>query len=195
MKTATQEIILASASPRRKEILHKTGLPFRIVVSNYHEEIDHTMNPRALARLLSLKKAEAVADQFPKALVIGADTFLFFKGRIIGKPDSKADARRMLTMLSGRRHTVITGFTIIDGEGGKRVSRSVETTVFLKQLTGAEIDRYVRTGEPLDKAGSYAVQGIGAAIVHRIEGDYFNVMGLPFSKLVESLKEFGINIL
>jgi septum formation protein len=194
-KTRVQQIILASASPRREEILKKTGLPFRVVASNYHEEVDSAMSPRSLARLLSLKKAEAVAERYQKALVIGADTFIVFKGRIIGKPHTKAEARRMLTMLNGKTHTVITGFTIIDGESGKKVSRSAETTVVLKKLTRAEIDGYVRTGEPLDKAGAYAVQGIGAAIVSRIEGDYFNVMGLPFSKLVESLKEFGVKIL
>ena len=194
-KTRVRQIILASASPRREEILKKTGLPFRVVASNYHEEIESAMNPRALARLLSLKKAEAIARRYEKALVIGADTFIVFKGRIIGKPHTKAEARRMLTMLSGRRHTVITGFTIIDGERGKRVSRSEETTVVLKKLTRREIEGYVKTEEPLDKAGAYAVQGIGAAIVSRIEGDYFNVMGLPFSKLVECLNGFGVNIL
>ena len=191
----TPPIILASASPRRREILEKTGLPFRVVTSNYDEDDHKIADPRACARLLSRKKAESVAEAYRDALVIGADTLIFFKNAIVGKPRDRRDAARMLAMLSGATHTVITGCTIIDGRNGKRLSRSEATEVTLKKMTKGEIARYIDTGEPLDKAGAYGIQGTGAAFVTRIAGDYFNVMGLPYSSLVESLKRFGIKLL
>jgi len=190
-----RQMILASASPRRKELLTLTGLKFRVDVSDYEEELHHRMPPHDLAKFLSLEKAKAVSAKYSDAVVIAADTFIVFRGSLLGKPHTEEEAKRMLEMLNGKSHSVITGFTVFDTANRKRISRSVETRVFFKKLTPAEIDAYVRTGEPLDKAGAYAVQGLGSVIVRKIEGDYFNVIGLPLSALMDSLKKFGVYIL
>ncbi len=190
-----REIILASASPRRKEILAATGLKFTVCKSNYAEDLTISMEPRSLARLLSRKKAEDVVSKYTDAIVIAADTFIVYKDNLLGKPSGPDDARRMLKTLSGKTHSVITGFTVIDSKTNKKVSRSIETKVYFKKLTKDEINAYVRSGESLDKAGAYAIQGLGAVFIDRIEGDFFNVVGLPICALAESLKKFGIRIL
>lgn len=192
---AQKTIILASASPRRRELLKKLGLHFKVEPSNYEERLYPGLPPHELAKSLSLEKARAVARNHKNALVIAADTFIVFEGRVLGKPGTEAEACQMLEKLSGKSHTVITGFTIIDTESGRTVSKAVETAVHLKKLTSDEIDTYVKTKEPLDKAGGYAIQELGAVIVDRIEGDYFNIIGLPLSALADSLKEFGVQIL
>ena len=188
-------IILASASPRRKEILEKTGLKFKVDESDYEEELDLGLKPHELAKFLSRKKARDVARRHRNALVIAADTIVVLRGRLLGKPRNKEQAKEILKALSGKAHSVITGFTIIDTAGKKEISRSVESKVFFKRLSADEIETYIRSGEPLDKAGAYGVQGLGAVIVKRIEGDFFNVVGLPLNALAESLKEFGVNVL
>ena len=188
-------IILASASPRRSALLKQVGLRFKIDPTNYEERLDLQLAIDALARKISLEKATAAAARHKNALVIAADTLGILDGKLLVKPRSEQDAKAMLASLSGRSHTVVTGFAIIDTATNKTVSRSVETRVTFKQLTSAEIDAYVKTGEPLDKAGSYAIQGIGSVIVEKIDGDFFNVVGLPLSALAEALKEFGINVL
>jgi septum formation protein len=190
-----RKIILASASPRRKELLQRIGLKFEVVPSSYKEDIRLCSDPHALARRISLEKGRAVAGKHGDALVIAADTLVVLGGQMMGKPGTEDEARSMLRTISGRRHSVITGFSIIDSGENKSVSGSVETRVYIKKLTSTEIDAYVKSGEPLDKAGAYAIQGLGAVLVHRIEGDYSNVIGLPLGALAESLKEFGINIL
>jgi len=189
-----RKIILASASPRRKEILGKTGLKFSVDAGDYKEDMDLALKPRQLARFLSSEKARAVAVKYASALVIAADTFIVFQGSLLGKPHTREEARRMLTLLNGRQHSVLTGFTVIDTRTGKKLSRSVETKVFFKKMTGQEIESYVKTGEPLDKAGAYAIQGLGAVLVKKIEGDYFNVMGLPLSSLTGVLRKFGVSV-
>ncbi|MEK7281057.1 MAG: Maf family protein [Chloroflexota bacterium] len=188
-------IILASASPRRKALLEKIGLKFKVEPSDYEETISAELEPHELAKSLSLEKAKLVAKNHKNALVIAADTFIAFEGKILGKPLTEAEAKEMLSTISGKPHSVITGFTIIDTENNKTVSKSVETRVHLRALSSSEIDAYVKSKEPLDKAGAYAIQGLGSVLVDRIEGDYFNVMGLPLSTLTESLKEFGVHIL
>jgi septum formation protein len=190
-----KRIVLASASPRRKELLEQIGLQFEVEPSNYDEEITSASEPHETARRLSLGKARAAARKHRNAIIIAADTFVVFGDRILGKPHSNAEAREMLRALNGQAHSVITGFTILDTETGKVTSRSVETRVHMRKLTLREIDGYVRTKEPLDKAGGYAIQGLGAVLVERIEGDYSNVVGLPLSALAESLKEFGVDVL
>jgi len=188
-------IILASASPRRKELLGKIGLRFEVEASNYKEYMYPALEPHELAQRISFEKADAVASKHKNAIVIAADTFMVFGGQILGKPHTENEARKMLEAINGKPHSVITGFSIIDSGINKTLSRSVETKVYIKKLTLAEISAYVKSKEPLDKAGAYAIQGLGAVIVEKIEGDYFNVIGLPLSALTEALKEFDINIL
>ena len=188
-------IILASASPRRKELLKIIGLKFKVEPSNFEENVSSQSEPHELAKSLSFGKARLVAKNHKRALVIAADTFIVFEGRILGKPHTETAAIEMLETINGKTHSVITGFTIIDTERRRTLSRSVETKVHLKELSSDEINAYVESKEPLDKAGAYAIQGLGSVIVDRIEGDYFNVIGLPLSALAESLKEFGVHTL
>ena len=188
-------IILASASPRRKELLEKIGLKFEAEPSDYEEYLPSEGEPHELAKKLSLEKAERVARRHKKAIVIAADTFLVFRGKLLGKPRNEAEAKEMLKALNGMSHSVITGFTIVDTDNKKILTKSVDTKIYLRKLTAKEIDAYVKSKEPLDKAGAYAIQGLGSVIVEKIEGDYFNVIGLPLSALAESLKEFGVRIL
>lgn len=191
-----KKIILASTSPRRKALLEQIGLIFEIEPSNYEENADdHSLTSHELARKMSLGKAEAVAARHKNAIVIAADTFGVSDGRILGKPHTTDEARKILAAISGKRHSVITGFSIIDCDTGKTLSRSAETKVYLKCLSQTEIDTYVKSGEPMDKAGAYAIQGRGAVIVEKIEGDYYNVIGLPLNALAEALKEFGVSVL
>src|SRR4030042_3108590 len=148
-------IVLASASPRRKELLQKLGLKFKVDPSNYDEEVTASLEPHELAKKISLEKAWRVAAKYENAIIIAADTFGVLEGKILGKPHTEDEARRMLRMMSGKAHRVITGFTILDTESNKAVSRSVETRVFFKSLTAEEIDAYIKSDEPLDKAGAY----------------------------------------
>jgi septum formation protein len=190
-----KKIILASDSPRRRDILKLTGLKFSVCASAYDEDLDLPLRPRELARYLSRKKAETVANKHGKAIIIAADTFIVIRDKLLGKPRNKNHAVKMLEMLNGNAHSVITGFTVIDTESNKTLSRSIATRVFLKKLSKGEINAYVRSKEPLDKAGAYAVQGLGAVFIEKIEGDFFNVMGLPLCALTECLKKFGVHVL
>ena len=190
-----KKIILASASPRRKKILKITGLDFDVCASDYKEDLTLSLKPRELARFLSRKKAEAVAHKNKNTIIIAADTFIVFKKRLLGKPHTEKEAEKMLGMLNGKAHSVITGFTIMDTGSGKILSRSVETKVYFRKLGKEEIIAYARSGEPLDKAGAYAIQGSGAIFIEKIEGDFFNVMGLPLCSLTECLKKFGVYVL
>lgn len=188
-------LILASASPRRRELLALTGSPFIVDPSEYPEDLSLQLEPPALARHLSREKAKAVAGKYRHGVIIAADTIVVAGRSVLGKPRSKSEAKEMLRALSGKAHTVITGYTVLDTGTGGYVSKAVATKVWFKRLTDEEINAYVKTGEPLDNAGAYAIQGRGSLIVKKIEGDYFNVIGLPLSALAESLKKFGIRIL
>jgi septum formation protein len=190
-----KKIILASASPRRKELLEKISLKFEVDASDCEEDINPRLEPEELVRQLSIKKAKSVAARHKNAIIIAADTIGVMGNKILGKPHTKNEASKMLQTISGKSHLVITGFSILDTTINKIVTGTVSTRVHIKKLTGQEIDAYVKTGEPLDKAGAYAIQGMGAVIVEKIEGDYYNVMGLPLNALAEALKEFGINII
>ncbi len=188
-------IILASASPRRKVLLEKIGLIFEVEPSNYEEDMPLRLEPHEFARKISLEKAKIVASKHKNSIVIAADTFIVFGGQILGKPHTEKNAREMLEAISGKHHSVITGFSIIDTDKNKTLSKSIETKVYIRKLSLAEIDAYVESGEPLDKAGAYAIQGLGSVFVEKIDGDYYNVVGFPLSALTEALKEFGVNIL
>ncbi|MFH1638913.1 MAG: nucleoside triphosphate pyrophosphatase [Chloroflexota bacterium] len=190
-----KEIILASASPRRIELLQKIGLRFRAEASDYREGKNLALKPHELVKYLSLQKARAVAAKHPDALVIAADTIGYLEGKVLGKPETEERAQVMLAAISGKTHAVISGLTIMDKGQARTLTRAVETKVTMKKLTKNEIASYVRTGEPLDKAGAYAIQGLGAILVKEIHGDYYNVVGLPLSVLAASLKRFGIRIL
>ena len=189
-----KRIVLASASPRRKELLEQIGLQFEIEPSNHDEELHHDLTPHEMARALSIEKAQVVASKYKDAIIIAADTFIVIGERIIGKPHTDEEAREMLAFLSGKSHLVITGYTVLDTDEGKQVTNSVETTVYMKTLTSGEVESYIATGEPIGKAGAYAIQGLGAAFVEGIEGDYSNVVGLPLNALATSLKEFGVTL-
>ncbi len=191
----TRKIILASASPRREEIFEKTGLKCKVDESDCDEKADPGLKPHELAKFLSRAKAKDVARRHRNALVIAADTLVISGRNIFGKPGGEEQAREMLKTLSGRAHSVITGFTIIDTAGKKELSMSVETKVYFKRMGGEEIEAYIRSGEPFGKAGAYGIQGLGAVMVKKIEGDFFNVMGLPLYALAESLKKFGVHVL
>lgn len=190
-----KKIILASQSPRRKQLLEQIGLKFKIDPSNYEEDMTLKMDPKKLVEHLSLGKATDVAKRHKDSIIISADTIVALDGEVFGKPKTAERAKRMLQKFSGRAHAVLTGFTIIDMETNKQISKSVETKVYFKNLSEKEIDAYIATGEPLDKGGGYAIQGLAALFIKKIEGDYFNIVGLPILPLVEELKNFGVDVL
>lgn len=188
------KVILASSSPRKIKILALTGIKFSAVPSNFRENMSPRISPDKLALRISRGKAEAVALRFKNAIVIGADTFLIFGNKIFGKPKNTQDAKRILTQLSGKRHVVITGFTIIDAKSGKIASRIVKSDVYFKKLTPRVIDYYMKMVYVLDKAGAYAIQDHGFLLIEKIRGDYFNIVGLPLDALMDELKKFGIHV-
>jgi septum formation protein len=193
--TQNRKIVLASASPRRKELLEKMGLTFQVDASESNESLHPGLKPEDMAKTISREKVLKVASRYPDAVIIAADTFGVFRGKIIGKPSTADEAKRILSALSGKSHRVITGYTIVDTKNGRTITDSVETRVYFKKLAPEEIDNYVNSGEPLDKAGAYGIQGLGSIIVEKIKGDYYNVMGLPICALAESLKNFDIFVL
>ena len=185
-------IILASQSPRRRELLERMGITkFDIIPAKGEEVADPALSPQALVEGLSRQKADEVAAQFPDALVIAADTVVAIDGKVLGKPSSPEHAIEMLTNLSGRAHHVYTGFTVRCGQ--TVVTAHEDTTVNFRQLTAQEISSYVATGEPMDKAGAYGIQGFGCVLVSGIQGDYYNVVGLPVCRLFQVLEQFGVN--
>lgn len=195
-----KKIILASASPRRREILTNIGLDFEVVVSEADEsKIDKNSVPVSVyVQELAFLKAAAVAKKIKKhdALIISADTVVYLDDQILGKPKNETDAEEMLKKLSGRAHSVFTGICVMDAQTLKSVCAKEETRVYFKELTAEKIESYVKTGEPLDKAGAYAVQGLGSLFTEKVEGDFFNVIGLPVKKLSEVLEnEFEFDIL
>ena len=191
------QIVLASGSPRRREILEQIGLPFTVIPSQAEEDMSREISPSLAVQSLSLLKAADVAKSQPEnALIIGADTVVVFEDEILTKPKDVEDAKAMLRRLSGNCHSVLTGLTVLRRWDGKSISVTEETKVYFKKLSEQEIESYVSTKEPLDKAGSYGVQGLGGLFVEKIDGDYYNVVGLPLSKLGKILQEeFEIEII
>ncbi len=183
-----KKIILASASPRRKELLSTAGIEFEICVKDVDETIPEGTPPADAAEMTATKKALATAAEHKNDIVIGADTIVVAGGKILGKPHSKEEAIDMLTMLSGREHTVITGVCIACD--GKTEVFHKESKVRFYPLTDKEIADYVATGEPMDKAGAYGIQGKGSVLVEGIEGDYFNIVGLPVASTVRAIRKF-----
>ena len=187
-----KKIILASQSPWRKTILEKLGISFDVVVSNFEEDMTLHMSPNELALSRAMGKARAVAVMHPDALVLGADTFVVHEGVLFGKPLTPERAKEMLMSLKGKWHDIMTGFVIIDGQSGESIEEVVTTRVHIRDADESEIDSYVQTGEPLNVAGGYAIQGRAGALIDKIEGDYWNIVGLPMSAVVVALKKFGI---
>lgn len=190
------ELILASASPRRRELLSRLGLEFTVHAAQADETLLPGLSPREQVVRLSKIKAQAVRDsleQRPGQVIISADTVVVLDGAILGKPQDEAQAAEMLAALSGREHLVLTGVTVLCDAGPQHLCE--ETQVFFRPLTQAEITAYIRTGEPMDKAGAYGIQGYGALFVEKLIGDYYNVMGLPLCALGPLLRRAGIPIL
>ncbi|MBR5048546.1 MAG: septum formation inhibitor Maf [Erysipelotrichaceae bacterium] len=181
-----KKIILASASPRRRELMEMLGYDFEVIVSDVDETLRKGLSPAGQVKDLAYRKARAVFDQHRDAIVIGADTIVLVDDRILGKPHSEKEAEEMMKLLRGREHLVITGVAVLCDR--KEHHFSEESKVFFENITNEEIARYVRTAEPYDKAGAYAIQGWAGRYISRIEGDYYNIVGLPVSKLYGKLK-------
>ncbi len=188
------KIVLASQSPRRQDLLGQMGLEFTTRSPQIDEDAFQGRDARDLVQTLSREKARWVAAQLPgDPIVIGADTVVVRDGTILGKPKDPAEARAMLASLSGRTHQVYTGVTVCQGD--KVVTQAEETQVTFRPLTQQEIACYVATGEPMDKAGAYGIQGLGGLLVAGIQGDYHNVVGLPVCRLDQILRDFGVDCL
>lgn len=196
---ASRHIILASTSPRRQELIASLRVPFEIMPSDASEEISSGLEPEQIVEILSLRKANTVYRKLSEAnkhgIVVGSDTIVVLEGDVLGKPVDDQDAVRMLSLLQGRTHKVYSGVACVDVVTGQSIVRHRVTSVSMKPLNHEQIMSYVRSGEPSDKAGAYAIQGLGACIVDSIEGDYFNVVGLPISLLSDMLSEMGMDVL
>lgn len=193
-------LYLASSSPRRQELIKTLGLPVEIRVSEVDESVPPDWAPPRIVEELALRKASAVYDKLlhteeREGIVVGSDTIVVLDGQVLGKPTDTADAVRMLSLLQGRDHQVFSGVACMELSGGEKVVRHRMTRVFMRPLKPEQISRYVATGEPMDKAGSYAIQGLGSKFIDSIEGDYFNVVGLPVSLLGAMLEQLGLEIL
>jgi septum formation protein len=185
-------LVLASSSPRRYELLKQMGLDFDVIPSRIEEGgLLPGESPREHVLRLSEAKARDVGMHYPEAWVIGADTIVFVDGRVLGKPKHREEAMEMLRQLSGKEHTVLSGFSVHHIGRGERGQEAVQTSVKVRPLTEAEITWYVGTGEPFDKAGAYAIQGIGSFMVESIRGSYTNVVGLPVCELIQMLNRLG----
>lgn len=185
-------LILASGSPRRRDLLEQAGLTFKVVPSTLDESSVPASAPENHVRVLANAKAMEVSELYPKSWVIGADTLVLMGDAVLGKPDTVVQARQMIKTLSGKAHRVLTGYCVCCKVAARSFSETVETKVLFKTVSESEMDWYVNTSEPYDKAGGYAVQGLGAFLVKRIEGSYTNVVGLPVCEVIEYLLREGV---
>ena len=188
--SASHPLILASASPRRKALLRQVGLPFSAFRSRVQEE-HASGNPMEATCALARGKAQSVYDAGIRGWILGADTIVVIDHCVLGKPKDKRDARRMLTALSDREHQVITGVSLLNPAGAQVFHRAIRSLVMVKKLSALEIEAYLATGEPFDKAGGYAIQGIGAFMIKGIRGSYTNIVGLPVCEVISALKDAG----
>ncbi len=186
MPKLDRELVLASGSPRRRELLNTLGVVFVTDVSSADEHFSG--QPEDMVRTLSRRKAEAAAARHPSSLILGADTIVAAEGKILGKPENRADAERMLRLLSGRWHDVYTGVTLLDPAHGGIRQAAVRTRVHFLPIPEEELSSYLDTQEPYDKAGAYAIQGMAGAFIDRIEGSYSNVVGLPLHAVSQMLR-------
>lgn len=181
-------IILASASPRRRELMELAGYDFEVICADIIEIVPENATPQEAVMSLALQKAQAVAAEHKEAVVIGSDTVVALDGKILGKPHSEQGACEMLRLLSGKTHKVFTGVAIVCGDKVKNFFDETDVEFYL--LGDEEIKKYVATGEPMDKAGAYGIQGKGSVLVKKINGDFFNVMGLPIAKLYREMSDY-----
>ena len=191
MQDASYKLILASASPRRKEILAEGGLSFSVRPQDIDESVYDGIEPRLMVQLLAASKA-AKAVQGENEVILGADTVVVCDGKVLGKPKDAAEAEEMLSMLSGRTHSVYTGIAVLRGDDGTMRTHAEETLVTFRTLTKEEIRAYIETGEPMDKAGAYGIQGKGGALVSETEGDFQNVVGLPLGAVLRLMAEMNL---
>lgn len=191
-------LILASASPRRKELIQQLGLPVEYAANSADECIPEDLPPEQVVELLAERKARSAYEAIGRkenAILVAGDTIVTYNGQILGKPKNEDDAFRMLRLLQGKTHTVYSGISCIACADGKILTGHSRTHVTMKTLSDMQILRYIRTGEPMDKAGAYAIQGLGSTIVEKIDGDYFTVVGLPLNLLAEMLAQLGVHVL
>lgn len=191
-KNEMLQIILASKSPRRKELLSQAGLSFTIIPSAFDEDAVEIKDPAGYARHLAQNKALDIARQYPDSFVIGADTIVVVDGAVLNKPHDRDEARAMLARLQGRTHQVITGFCVASELAGHQHSEFCQTDVTFKPLSEAEMEWYISTDEPYDKAGGYAIQGLGSFMVAAVNGSYTNVVGLPVCEVLAHLHQIGV---
>jgi len=185
-------LILASKSPRRRYLLEQAGLEFSVIPSNFKENSMPLSSPESYVRRLAEAKAKDISQKYPDSWVIGADTIVFIASAMLGKPGTRSEAREMLRSLSGKTHQVLTGYCICCEATDRLFSETIITDVCFKELTELQIDWYIDSGEPFDKAGAYAIQGIGTFLVKRIHGSYTNVVGLPICEVLEFLLNEGV---
>ncbi len=186
-----RKLILASRSPRRLQLLKQIGMSPTVVPCDIPEVFDPSRTPEENAAALALKKALHIAQSIPEGVIVGADTIVVLQGEMLGKPDGPRDAVRMLSALSGKTHAVVTGFALVERPSGRQMTGTERTDVTFRDLPLSEIEEYVEGGSPLDKAGAYGIQDdYGAVFVTRIEGCFYNVVGLPLSRLHTALQEF-----
>lgn len=181
-------VILASKSPRRKQLMEELNIPFEIIVADIDESIDETNTLTSEIENLSYRKAEAVFKNNNDALVIGSDTIVVIDGKVLGKPKDEKMAHEMLKMLQGNKHQVITGVTLLSKDA--KDSFSVVSDVYFNEMSDEEIDEYIKTKEPMDKAGSYGIQGHGSKFIKKIDGDFYAVMGFPISEVYRRIKKY-----
>jgi|WetSurMetagenome_2_1015567.scaffolds.fasta_scaffold44970_3 septum formation protein len=188
-------LILASQSPRRKILLKQIGLKFRVIPSHVSEVFFSNQSPGDNAKRIAIDKASEIVGQLKKGIVIGADTIVVLDHHVLGKPMSKDDAKRMLKLLSGREHSVYTGFVLIDVESKRRVAAVEETKVRFRKLDDKEITAYIDSGSPMDKAGSYGIQDdFGAVFVEKVNGCFYNVVGFPLARFYTTLQQFAASL-
>ncbi len=188
-----KKVILASTSPRRKKIMEMLGIPFEIIPSEYEEDMTKDLSPEELVKELAYGKAADVAKNHPDAVVIGGDSFVVLGKRKLGKPKSEAEAFEMLTALRGSHHQVYTGTSIIDTATGNHEEFVVSLDVKFREYTDETINWYIKTGEPMDKAGAYAIQMKGAILIDTVAGDYIGAIGLPIAELYLRLPKYGVD--
>lgn len=189
-----REIILASTSPRRKQLMRLLNIEFKVVDSGYEEIIHKHLSNEQLVKFLALGKARAAAKKYPKAIIIAADTMVVFGAKILGKPKNRAEAFSMLKSFSGNQQFVLTGVVVMDAASGKKFVSATKTKLYFKKLSNEAISSYVDSGEPFDKAGGYNLQGLGFNLIEKVEGSFTNCVGMPLEVVFNALERLGIAI-